>query len=137
MDRDDLPYNPPLSPIILSSIHEVADPQTINFIPSRLEEHRPTWYFEDPIDRDVIIDLEKILGYTREDGKTWMEYFWSMTDGEHLAVKVKDSGLSCIDMTDPKNPKQLVDPGNPGQILLETDPEVFIERVSEYVKSRQ
>ncbi len=108
-----------------------------SFVPSRLEEHRETWYFEDPIDRDVIIDLERLLGYTREDGKTWMEYFWTMTDGKHLAVKVKDSGLSCIDMTDPKNPKQLVDPENPGQILLEPNPEVFIEKVVEYAKTKK
>lgn len=28
-----------------------------------------------------------------------------MMDGKHIAVKVKDSGLGCINMTDPKNPK--------------------------------
>lgn len=106
-----------------------------SFFPSRLKEYRETWYFEDPIDREVIVNLERLLGYTREDGKTWMEYFWAITDGKHLAVKIKDSGLGCIDMTDPKNPKQLKDPENPEQILLESNPEVFIEKVAEYVKS--
>lgn len=105
-----------------------------SFFPSLLKEYRETWYFEDPVDRDVIIDLERILGYIREDGKTWMEYFWTMTDGKHLAVKVKDSGLSCIDASDPKNPKQLKDPENPEQVLLEPNPEIFIEKVVEYAK---
>ena len=37
MERDERPYNPPLSPIILSSIHDVAEPQTISFSPSAVE----------------------------------------------------------------------------------------------------
>jgi len=108
------------------------------FIPSHLEEHRKTWYFEDPIDRGVIADLERLLGYVREDGKTWMEWFWENTDGQHLAPKLKSTGeLGCIDASDPKNPKQLPDLKNPGMILSEIDPEVFIEKVIEYVKNKK
>ena len=109
-----------------------------SFIPSRLEGYRKTWCFEDPVDRGVIADLERLLGYVRPDGKTWMEWFWENTDGQHLTVKLKSTGeLGCIDLSDPKNPIQLKDPKNPEQILSESDPEIFIEKVVEYVKEKK
>ena len=98
------------------------------FSPSRLEEHRKEWYFEDPVYRPVIVYLEKLLGYIRPDGKTWMEYFWEGTDEKKLGVKIKDDGtLVCFDVRDPKKPVQ---------ICNETEVETFIEKVFEYAKDK-
>ena len=98
------------------------------FIPSRIEEHRKEWYFEDPVSRGCIVYLEKLLGYTRPDGKTWMEYFWEGTDEKKLGVKIKDDGtLVCFDVRDPKKPVQ---------ICNETEVETFIEKVFEYAKDK-
>ena len=99
-----------------------------SFTPSRLMEERirKDWYFSDPIDKEVVIGMEKILGYIRDDGKTWMEYFWGATKGKQYGVKVKDDGsLILIDSTDPKNPIQAV---------KESEIEKFIEGVKEYAE---
>ena len=107
------------------------------WVPSRLEEHRASWYFEDPLDKGVIADLERVLGYVRDDGKTWMEYFLENVSGYNVSPRLRPTGeLICVDASNPKNPIQLPDPKNPEQILMETNPEVFIEKVVEYVKSK-
>ena len=98
------------------------------FLPSRLEEHRKEWYFEDPVYRPVIVYLENLLGYTRPDGKTWMEYFWEGTDKKKLGIKIKDDGtLVCFDVRDPKKPVQ---------VCSESNIEVFIEKICEYAKDK-
>jgi len=99
-----------------------------SFTPSRLMEERirKDWYFSDPIDKEVVIGMERRLGYIRPDGKTWMEYFWGATEGKQYGVKVKDDGnLILIDSTDPKNPIQAV---------KESEIEKFIEGVKEYAE---
>ena len=63
--------------------------------------------FEEFISRDTIVFIEKALGWIREDGKTWMEYFWEKTDGEKLVVKQRGEYYVCIDNSDPKNPKEI------------------------------
>ena len=97
------------------------------FLPSRLEEHRKEWYFEDPVYRPVIVYLENLLGYTRENGETWMEYFWRHTDNSKASVKIKDENLICFDNTDPKKPIQ---------ICSKSDVSEFIEEVVKYVKNQ-
>ena len=99
-----------------------------SFNPSHLREDmiRKDWYFSDPIDKEVVIGMERRLGYIRPDGKTWMEYFWGATEGKQYGVKVKDDGnLILIDSTDPKNPIQAV---------KESEIEKFIEGVKEYAE---
>lgn len=97
------------------------------FIPSRIEEYRKIWYFEDPLDIKVQEDLEKLLGYTRTDGMTWMEYYRNATDGKKIGTKLRGETMTCIDSSDPKNPIQ---------VLTEENIEVYIEKVSEYVKNK-
>ena len=99
-----------------------------SFLPSRLmdEKIRKDWYFSDPINKEVVMDMERRLGYIRPDGKTWMEYFWEVIEGKKLGVKVKDDGsLILIDTTDSKNPIQAV---------KENEIEKFIEGVKEYAE---
>ena len=98
-----------------------------SFLPSHLEEHRKEWYFEDPVHSEVIVYLEKLLGYTRADGKTWMEYFWENTEGLQIAVKLRGDDIVGMDMKDPKNPIQ---------VCSESDVNKFIEKVSEYGKDK-
>ena len=107
------------------------------FIPERIREHRKTWYFEDPLDAEAQEFLEKLLGYVREDGKTWMQYFREVTDGKHLGAKLRsDETMVCIDSTDPKKPFMIPDPKNPEQIFACSEVEEFIEVVSKYAEKK-
>lgn len=96
-----------------------------SFIPSRLGEHRKEWYFEDPVNREVIVHLENLLGYTRDGGETWMEYFWKHTDGAKVSIKINSENLICFDVNDPKKPIQ---------VCSNSDTNEFIEEVVKYYK---
>ena len=50
--------------------------------------------------------MERLLGFIREDGLTWMEYLSNNLD-RPVAIKIKDSDIICTDMKDPKNPVQI------------------------------
>ena len=70
-----------------------------------LRENRYSWYFDEYVNPETIIFLEKKLGYWKEPGtKTWYEYFLDSPSGR-VPKKTGDGKLYWIDMTDPKNPK--------------------------------
>lgn len=78
------------------------------FLPSRLipGDIRKKWYFEDAVDYKTIVYMERLLGFIRDDGLTWMEYLSDNLD-RPVAIKIKDSDIICTDMKDPKNPVQI------------------------------